>query len=78
LDKCGEVANGDDAILGSQTPHQVFKIKPEIPPTVLVAEPVVEVEAVHVGDDGGHLAPGNEGRKALVILVKTPPVCGPA
>jgi hypothetical protein len=57
--QCGEVPERHYLIVGSQPLHQVLKVKPDVPPTILVVEPVVEVETVHVGDDGGHGTPRN-------------------
>jgi hypothetical protein len=56
------------------TLNQALEIEPEVPAPLSLMEPVVQVETVHVGDDGGHGAPRNILWRSLVILFATPPV----
>jgi hypothetical protein len=73
----GEVSDGQDLVVWTQPLNEVAKIQPEVSASVLVMEPVVEVESIDVGDDGGHDAPWNTGRRVLVTINSTPSVSGP-
>src|SRR5262249_60244014 len=54
-----EVPDAQDLVMRPHPLDQVLEIKPEGPAPVSLMEPVVQVETVYVGDDGGHGAPRN-------------------
>src|ERR1022692_1525506 len=68
----GEVSDRRDVILGPQSLYHVLKVKPQVPSAVSVAKPVVEVEPVHVGDDGGHGHSPEHSRPASGFTGSTP------
>lgn len=53
----GEVPHRDDRVAGAQAAHQAGHVQPLVTVPVAVSETVVQVEAVDVGNDGGHESP---------------------
>jgi hypothetical protein len=54
---CREVPDRDDVVSRAQPLYKQHQIEPQVASPILVVEPVVQVEAVDVGNDAGHAAP---------------------
>jgi hypothetical protein len=53
----GEIPHGNDAVAGPNAVYQAHQVEPEVAALVPGVQPVVQIESVHVGDDGRHAAP---------------------